>query len=125
MQFAKIVFAIAAVWGIVLMAPMYFLFDKVGESSPPAVTHPEFYYGFVGVTLAWQLAFAVIATDPIRFRLVILPALFEKGSYVAAMIVLGLQNRITAFQFSTAVPDALLGVLFVVAFFKTRPAPSS
>jgi hypothetical protein len=120
MRFAKIVFWVAAIWGIVVLAPMYFLFDRVGQWSPPPVTHPEYYFGFVGVALAWQLAFAAIATDPARFRLLMLPAIVEKGSYVAAMTVLYLQQRITAFQFSTAVPDALLGLLFVIAFFKTR-----
>jgi hypothetical protein len=121
MKFAKVVFWIAGVWGILVLTPMYFLYGRIGQSSPPAPTHPEFYFGFVGVGLAFQIVFLVIATDPIRFRPMIIPALFEKWGYVIAMMILHSQQRINAFQFSTAVPDALLGLLFLAAFFKTRP----
>ncbi len=78
MRFARSVFLLAGVCGIIIMAPMYFLEERLGEDNPPAITHPEIYYGFVGVTLAWQLMFLVIAYDPIRFRLGMLPAIFER-----------------------------------------------
>jgi len=78
MRFARSVFLLAGVCGIIIMAPMYFLEERLGQDNPPAITHPEIYYGFVGVTLAWQLMFLVIAYDPIRFRLGMLPAIFER-----------------------------------------------
>lgn len=84
MTFSKWVFTGAGVWGVLVVPPLYFLYETVGRMSPPAVTHPEFYYGFIGVTLAWQLAFFVIASDPVRFRLLMLPAICEKTSGAAA-----------------------------------------
>ena len=40
---------------------------KVGEDHPAGLTHPEYFYGFLGVAIAWQIAFFVIAHDPRRF----------------------------------------------------------
>jgi hypothetical protein len=45
----------------------------ISRNDPPAITHPGFYYGFVSVGLAWQVAFFVIARDPVRFRLMMIP----------------------------------------------------
>jgi hypothetical protein len=56
MKFAKIVFRIAAIWGFLIVAPLYFIFDLIGKKDPPPITHPAFYYGFVGVALVWQVA---------------------------------------------------------------------
>jgi hypothetical protein len=123
MKFAKVVFWGAAIWGILVLTPMYFLYEKVGESYPPPLTHPEFYFGFAGVGLACQFVFAVIATDPGRYRLLMLPSIFEKASYVVAVAVLYLQHRTTLPLLGAGV-DALLGLLFVIAFLKTRPAPA-
>src|SRR5271168_2040324 len=49
--------------------------------DPPAITHPMFFYGFVGVTLAWQLLFFAIAYQPVRLRPVIPFAVLEKLSF--------------------------------------------
>ena len=120
MKFAKITFWSAGAWGVLVVMPMYFIYGKVGTYSPPSPTHPEFYYGFVGVTLAGPFVFFVIATDPVRFRPMIIPSLFEKVGYVAALVVLHVQNRITDLQLSAAAPDTFLCLLFVTALFKTR-----
>jgi hypothetical protein len=120
MKFAKIVFWGAGAFGVLALAPLYFMFDLVGRQDPPPITHPQFYYGFAGVGLAWQFAFFVIATDPVRFRPMMIPSLLEKVSYVGALLALYLQGRISPVQAATAVPDALLAVLFLAAFWKTR-----
>ena len=52
MRFGKIVFWVAAIWGVLVVTPLYFLFDVVGRKDPPAITHPGFYYGFVGTAIA-------------------------------------------------------------------------
>src|SRR5262249_1624463 len=72
MKFARYVFLIAGVYGLLIIAPQYFLEERVGTDYPPAVTHPEYFYGFVGVTLAWQVLYLVIASDPVRYRPVML-----------------------------------------------------
>ena len=78
MKFAKIVFWVAGIWGVVTLAPLYFILDMIGRQDPPAITHPLFFYGFVGVALAWQFAFFVIGKDPVRFRLIMIPSVLEK-----------------------------------------------
>jgi hypothetical protein len=122
MKFARMVFRIAGIWGLLVMAPLYFLFDFIGRQDPPPITHPQFYFGFVGVGLAWQVAFLLIAADPSRFRPMIVPAILEKLTFSCAVAVLYSQGRMTAMQAAASSPDALFFVLFVIAYFKTRPA---
>jgi hypothetical protein len=120
LRFARLVFRAAAIWGFVALTPLYFMFDRIGRQTPPPITHPDFYYGFVGVALAFQVAFAIIAADPTRFRPMMIPSMLEKFSYAAALIVLHLQGRVIAAQLVFGGIDLLLGLLFVVAYRKTR-----
>jgi hypothetical protein len=120
-KFAKIVFTVAGIVGILQLLPLYFLFDFVGRRAPPVVNHPEFYFGFVGVALAWQVVFLLIGTAPYRYRSVMLLSILEKGAYVSTLAVLLAQHRI---GLSTALPatsDLILGLLFVAAYAITRP----
>ncbi|MGA2098838.1 MAG: hypothetical protein ABSH39_21310 [Candidatus Acidiferrum sp.] len=121
MKFAKITFWIAGVWGLLVIAPLYFLFDVIGQKDPPPISHPGFFYGFVGCALAWQIAFCFIATDPVRFRPLMLPSMFEKFSYAAAITILVLQGRTSQTDLIFVATDSLLGILFVIAYFKTPP----
>jgi hypothetical protein len=121
MRFARNVFLVAGIWGLLIVTPLYFLYDTVGRQYPPPVTHPDFYYGFVSVTLAWQLAFLLIATDPIRFRPLMIAAVLEKFGYLATLSTLYAQGRLEFGQFAIVSPDAILGLLFVAAFVKTSP----
>src|SRR5215831_14803029 len=82
LRFARYVFLIAGVWGVLVLTPLYFMFDRIGAEYPPAITHPDFYYGFIGVGLAWQAAFLIIGSDPRRFRPMMIAAMLEKFSYV-------------------------------------------
>ncbi len=125
MKFAKVIFWIAAIWGIVVITPLYFLFDIIGRQDPPPITHPGFYYGFVGCALAWQFAFIVIATDPIRFRTMMLIAVFEKFSFGAATAVLYLQHRMHTSDLALGGIDSFLGVLFLLAFARTSSNAAS
>ena len=120
MKFAKIVFWIASIWGVLVIAPLYFLFDVIGQKDPPPITHPGFYYGFVSVALAFQVVFIVIARDPVRLRPMMIPSVLEKFGYAATLFVLYLQNRVHPQDLVFSGVDTLLGVLFLVAFFKTR-----
>jgi hypothetical protein len=72
------------------------------------------------VTLAWQVAFLIIARDPVRFRPLMIPSILEKLGYVATVAVLYARGRIFPEDASAAAPDLLLGVLFIVAFARTR-----
>jgi len=120
MQFARVVFLIAGIWGVLVLTPLYFMFDLISRKDPPAITHPGFYYGFVGVALAWQIAFFFIAKNPVGLRPMMIPSIFEKFSYGIALLVLYSQARLPASDLVWGGIDLFLGVLFVVAFLKTR-----
>ena len=119
MRFARTVFRIAGIWGVLTLTPLYFMFDLIGRNDPPPLTHPGFFYGFLGAALAWQLAFFVVATDPARYRPIMIPSILEKFSYGAAVVFLVLQGRMHASDLVFGGVDLLLGVLFTVAYFKT------
>jgi hypothetical protein len=125
MKFAKWVFAIAGFYGIIILTPLYFSEYQIGISFPPAVTHPEYYYGFIGVALVWQFLFLLIALNPFRYKLIILFCIAEKFLYAAAIIILFNQGRLPAMMLSSGIIDFLLGSLFVIAFFKTKEKDTS
>jgi hypothetical protein len=120
MKFAKIVFWIAGIYGVLVIAPLYFLFDTIGRQDPPPITHPGFFYGFAGVALAWQIAFFVIATDPARFRPMMVPSILEKVAFGGAVIVLYLQQRMRAPDLVLGCVDLLFALLFLISFSRTR-----
>jgi hypothetical protein len=125
MKFAKIVFWVAGIWGFLVLTPLYFMFDVISRNDPPTITHPGFFYGFVGIGLAWQVAFVIIGTDPVRFRPLMIPSILEKISWGAAVIVLVLQGRIHKSDLVFAGTDLFLGILFVLAYFKTSSRASN
>lgn len=119
MKFARIVFLVAGIYGLLVLLPLYFMEAQTGRDYPPPITHPEYYYGFIGVGVAWQLAFLVISRDPVRYRPLMIPSIVEKASFGIAVAVLYLQQRVSTFMLGAAMADSLLGVLFVLAFLKT------
>jgi len=119
MKFAKVVFWVAGIWGLVVITSLYFMFDLIGKQDPPAITHPGFYYGFVGCALAWQIAFICIASDPVRLRVMMIPSVVEKFTYCTAVVVLVMQGRTNQRDLVFAVTDLTLGALFVAAYVVT------
>ena len=120
MRFAQVVFIGAGIWGIAVLTPFYWLVDVTGRQYDAPTTYPHFFYGFVAVALAWQIAFLVIGSNPMRFRALMIPGMLEKLGYVATLAVLYGQGRIASVDAQAAVPDGLIGLLFIVAFVKTR-----
>jgi hypothetical protein len=125
MTFAKYTYRIAAIYGFLVLLPLYFLFNRIGHDAPPPITHPEFYYGFIGVALVWQFAFFVIASDPIRFRPLMPVTFLEKVIYTVPCLLLYWQHRIPASALGPALVDPVFGVLFVIAYRKTASATQS
>jgi hypothetical protein len=121
MRFARWVFCLAGASGIVIVAPMYYE-TWFFQQYPPASNRPEFYYGFVGVTLAWQFLFLVIGSNPVRFRPAMLPALIEKASFVLAIPLLYAYERVSVMWLGAASMDATWLVLFVIAYLGTPSA---
>ena len=116
------VFAVAGIYGIAALLPQYFLEQRVGMQNPPPITHPEFFYGFLGVALAWQVAFLIIARDPLRFRPLMLPAILEKLSFGVATVVLFAQGRLAALMLGAGLLDLVFAGLFAVAYVRTGAA---
>ncbi|MBI3654667.1 MAG: hypothetical protein HY231_26850 [Acidobacteria bacterium] len=119
MKFARYVFLIAGIYGLLVLAPQYFLEAKTGTAYPLAVPHPEFHYGFTGVALVWQLVFLAVARDPLRYRLMMILGALAKFSFGIAAHVLYVQKRISTLLLGLATIDVLLGLLFIAAYIKT------
>ena len=121
MKFARWSYAAAGIYGLLLITPMYFIEAQVGQSDPPAITHPEYFYGFIGVTLAWQLVFLMIARDPARYRPIMLAAIVEKVSYGIAALTLELSARVSPIIGMFGVVDLVIAALFLLSFYLMRP----
>jgi hypothetical protein len=119
-KFSSRVFLVAGIYGVVVLLPQYFLEGKFARDFPPPLTHPEHFYGFVGVALAWQFVFLLIARDVQRYRLLVLPAILEKLSFGAAALVLFAQDRVVGFVAGAGIIDLLFAVFFVLAFRASR-----
>lgn len=119
-KFAERTFLIAGIYGILVLFPMYFTMDSFGKDFPPIITHPEFYYGFVSCALAWQVVFIIISRDPVRYRPLILPiAILEKFLFAGFVAYLYAAEGMNPNIIAGAVIDCILGILFIVSYFKT------
>jgi hypothetical protein len=113
MQFSRWTFRIAGVYGLLLLVPQY-LFES--QLAPP-LAHPEFFYGFLGVAVAWQVAFLIIGLDPPRYRLLMVPSLLEKISFGVAALVLVALERTSALVAPFAAIDLVFALLFAIALW--------
>jgi len=118
--FARRVFLIAGIYGLIVLLPQYFMERTLGQRFPPAINHPEQFYGLIGVAIAWQCAFLLIACDVERYRLFMLPAVLEKLSFGIAALILYAQGRAVLMVACAGGIDLVLGACFVLAFKQTR-----
>jgi hypothetical protein len=118
-KFARIVYLVAGIVGLVEIAPLYFYESTLNRTQPPAITHPEFYYGFVGIALAWQLAFLVMSRDPVRFRPLMPVSWIEKLLYPVAVGILYSAGRTRVEMVPAAMLDLVWLALFIVAWVRT------
>ncbi|HEY2839852.1 MAG TPA: hypothetical protein VGJ26_11925 [Pirellulales bacterium] len=116
--FASRVFFYAGMYGLLAVAPMYFLEARFGVDNPPAITHPEFFYGFVGVALACQVLFLILSQDPARYRPMMIPAVLEKLTFGVAVLILLAGGRVSGPIVGFALIDLLLGALFAWSYVK-------
>ena len=120
MKFAKLTFIGGGIWGIAVLTPLYWLFDVTGRPYSPPTDYPHFFYGFVSVAMAWQIAFLVIGSAPARYRPLMIPAMLEKLGHVGGVVVLYGNAHISTIDAQAAIPDLVLAILFIIAFVKTR-----
>src|SRR6476619_3390002 len=113
MRFARVVFLIAGIYGLIVLVPQIFLEAKIGRDTPPPITHAEFFYGFICVGVAWQVLFLVLSRDPIRYRPMMIAAMLEKIGFPIAVAILYMQGRVAPTIFIPASLDLVLLILFI------------
>jgi hypothetical protein len=119
-KFARWVFLLAGIIGLIEITPMFFLENKIARELPPAITHPEFYYGFLVIVLTWQIAFLIISRDPERYQ-PLMPALFlEKLLYPIVIAVLYVQGRASVELLPGPIIDLIMLAAFVTVWVKLR-----
>ena len=119
MRFARWVFRIAGLYGIVVLAPMLFSERQIA----PGITHPVFFYAWISLDLVWQIFFLVLSTDPIRYRPMMLVSVLEKATAVIAIPWLYVMGRIEGQWLGAAAVDLVFGVLFLAAYRRTGGVP--
>jgi uncharacterized membrane protein len=117
--FARRTFLIAAIYGFIVLLPQYFLESRNSKGSP-MMENPEYYYGFIGIALAWQVVFFLISRDPVRFRPIMIAAILEKATFGFATVALFILGRLHTEMLVAGLLDLILGVLFTIAWVRTR-----
>lgn len=121
MSFAKWAYRLAGIYGVIVLAPLLFLEPAMAAQTGP-VTYPEYYYGFTGSALVFQVLFLLMSTDPARFRPVMPVTILEKLCFPAAVWPLFLMGRTHGLVVVFSTIDLGLGVVFLTAWLRTRPA---
>jgi hypothetical protein len=114
--FARRLFLAAGIYGVAVIAPMFFLEKQIGAYSPPSVTHPEFFYGFVCTAFAWQIVYLMMWRNPLRFRPMLIPAIMGKTGFGISVLILFMLQRLPAVGVVLPSIDLLLASLFVWAY---------
>lgn len=118
-RFAGRVFFAAGIYGIIALLPLYLVELGIGPALSEPLRHPEHFYGFVGVALAWQFVFLIIARDVRKYRVLMLPAMLEKLAFGVPAILLYAKGRAGADVLLFGGIDLLLCLLFARAFMTT------
>jgi hypothetical protein len=122
MKFARWVFLIAGVYGVLVLVPGLFMEQQANLADPPAITHPEFYYGFFGSALVFQLIFLTISRDPARWRALMPICVAEKIAFFVPCLVLHFTGRMAlSGPFIGGMIDGVWMVLFALSWWITRP----
>jgi hypothetical protein len=123
--FASRLFLGAGIYGMAVIVPLFFLEGVINSLDPPAITHPEFYYGFVCTAFAWQAVYLMMAWDPLRWRPMLIPAIIGKAGFAVSTFVLCAQDRLPARNLVLPCIDLVLAGLFAWAFVALPERPPS
>lgn len=120
--FAKRAFQIAGVFGLIVLSLVYGAYLLGLEGVTFDTDRPDIVHGFFLVALAWQVAFLLIATDPVRYRPLMLAAMLEKFPFTLAVLLLYANGQVPQTMLVLGLIDGILGVLFSIAYIWTDPA---
>jgi hypothetical protein len=114
-RFVRWLFRGAAIYGLVILLPLYFLERQV--AAPAALLdHPIYYYGFVGAAAAWQLVYWTIGSDPVRYRAFMPLSVIAKLGFWIPSLILWLNGRAPTSTFVVTNGDLILGIAFSFAW---------
>jgi hypothetical protein len=116
MRPARLIFTIAGIYGLIVLTPFLFMERMIAEWTPGGLTHPEYYYGFLGAALVMQLFYLAIGRDPVRFRPLMPLCTLAKLAFFVPVLILFLQEKVPALTLEFASVDALLAFAFLHAW---------
>jgi hypothetical protein len=116
MRTARLIFTTAGIYGLIVLTPFLFMERMIAERTPGGLTHPEYYYGFLGAALVMQLFYLAIGRDPVRFRPLMPLCTLAKLAFFVPVLLLFLQERVPAVVLEFASVDALLAFAFLHAW---------
>jgi hypothetical protein len=117
---ARWIFLVAGIIGLFEVVLTLMLGERFYEGVPVQYRlHPEFFYGFIGVTFAWQVAFVLIGLEPVRLRPVMIAAILEKFLFVIAILWLYIAGRLESMALIFGGIDLIFGILFVLSWLIT------
>ena len=123
MRFAKWVFTLAAIYGLVTIPLTYFAEPALVARYGP-LGQPLWFYGFLSVVLVFQLVYLQTGRDPVRYRPFMLLCLLAKLSFVVTAAAMYAAHRTVLDQALVTTPDLIWSVLFVIAYLRTpKSAP--
>ena len=121
MRAARLIFGLAGLYGLIVLAPFLFLERAIADATPGGLTHVEYYYGFLGAGLTMQLVYLTIARDPARYRPLMPVATIAKLAFFVPVLVLWAQGRTPGPVLAFASVDGLLALAFLLAWRVMAP----
>jgi hypothetical protein len=112
---ARWLFRGAAIYGLIVLLPLYFLERQVAAPAT-LLDHPIYYYGFVGAAAAWQLVYWTIGADPVCYRAFIPISVIAKFGFWIPSLILWLNGRNPTSTFVLTNGDLILGIAFFLAW---------
>ena len=119
-KIARYIFLTSAIYGILVLTPQLFRESAFSTVDAP-LSHPEFFYGFFLIALAFQILFIVISIDPVRYRQTMIPCFIEKSGHAISCIVLYGQHRLEREVFFTSMGDVVMLILFIYSYIIVAP----
>ena len=113
--FARRVFRRAAIYGAIVLTPLYF------APAPPGA-RIEINLGFIGLALVFQGVFWIIGGNPRHYRALMPLAVLEKLVFAIPALTLFALGRLEFAVAGFAAIDAALAALFLIAWRKLPAA---
>jgi hypothetical protein len=123
MTFSRWTFLLAGLYGLLALLPGLLAEAPFMGAARLSLSQPEFYYGFFGSAILWQLVFLLISRDPVRWRALMPVCILEKlAFFLPSMALLGAGRVGFGGALIAAIIDGVLAVLFFLAW---RATPKS